>query len=305
MSQSGLPGALPVEKYGFVHHMLYPAYARDPRTHADTVLALARREDIGCMDFCLPMDAAQRQRAIEGLSGTGKQLTYVNHLFPARKISLGTADAAEQHIVRVFLQREVEAAAACGASQFLFVSGIDVPEDHAGALERFGEVTAWLCGLLAERGMTGIIEPLDTGIDKRFLLGSTADSCAFVERLGLPNLALEVDMGHIPCLFEEFESSYRRARGCLGRVHLSSCVLQDPLDPMFGDRHPSFFHPAGHLHQGDLARVLRVLREIGYFAPDDSRRMLFEVNPLPGEDTESCIAAHLRLLRDAWQRIDA
>lgn len=301
---SELIHALPVEKIGFVHHMLYPEYVRDDAIHADTVLELARREDIGCMDLCLPLEPEQRKRAIRGLRGTDKQITYANHLFPARKISLGTADAAERHILREFLAREIDAAAEIGASQYLFVSGADVPDGHEAALERFAVVTRWLCGLLAERGMTGILEPLDTGVDKRFLLGSTEESCRFVEGLRLPNLALEVDMGHIPCLFEEFESSYVRAKGCLGRVHLSSCVLRDPRDPMFGDRHPSFFYPGGHLGAGDLARVLRALRGIGYMAPGDPRKLLFEVNPLPGEGAETCVRSHLALLDDAWRQAD-
>ncbi len=289
-------------KLGFVHHMLYPSFIQSARAHVDTLVALSRREDVGCMDLCLQTDGGARAEAIRALRGCGKQITYVNHLFPARKISLGTADAAERWIIRSFLTREADAAAEIGASQFLFVSGADVPGDRENAVKRFGEIAVWFCGLLAERGIEGVIEPLDTGVDKRFLIGSTEESCRLVESLGLPNLGLEVDLGHIPCLFETFEASYRRAKACLRRVHLSSCVLTNPADPMFGDRHPSFFHPGGHLSEDDLARVLRVLCEIGYFEEGDDRRLLFEVNPLPGEDADDCVRAHRALFASAWMR---
>lgn len=295
-----MKNALPVDKIGFVHHMLFPEYARSEKLHTDTLLALARREDVGCVDLCLPLNETERRRAIYGLKGIQKQITYVNHLFPARKISLGTADPAERRMARQFLLEEVEAAAEIGATQFLFVSGTDIPGDHAGALERLADFTVWLCGVLRAHGITGILEPMDTGVDKRFLLGSTEESCRFVESLGLANLALEVDMGHIPCLFETFEASYVRAQRCLGRVHLSTCVLKNPHDPMFGDRHPSFFYPGGQLHKADLVCVLRVLRQIGYFDEGDARKLLFEVTPLPGENADACVAAHLALLSDAW-----
>ncbi len=94
---------------GFVHHMLYPRYADDAAYHADTVLALANREDVACFDCCLPIDPFQRKRAIQGLRGNTKQVTYVNHLFPAGRLSLGSADFAVRHIAMEFLKREVEA----------------------------------------------------------------------------------------------------------------------------------------------------------------------------------------------------
>jgi sugar phosphate isomerase/epimerase len=287
---------------GFVHHMLYPGYAADQAYHAGTVLALSGRDDIGCFDCCLPVDPVQRKRAALGLRGCGKQITYVNHLFPAGKLSLGSADFAIQHIVKEFLKREVDAAAEIGADSFLFVSGADVPDGRGDAVKRFGEVAVWLCGLLAEHGLTGLLEPLDTGLDKRFLLGSTDDCVRFIEGLGVQNLKLEVDMGHIPCLFETFEDSYRRAAKLLGRVHLSNCVLKDPGDPFFGDRHPSFFHPSGHLGLGDLVRVLRALREVGFIGGENGH-MVFEVNPLAGEDAEETVRAHLGLFNEALSKI--
>ncbi|MDR1531505.1 MAG: sugar phosphate isomerase/epimerase [Clostridiales bacterium] len=290
----------PTEKLGFTHHMLYPGYAEDEVYHADTVLALARRPDIGCLDCCLPINPRERKRAAAGLRGCGKQITYVNHLFPARKISLGSGDFAEQRIAREFLVREVEAAAEAGADQFLFVSGIDMPWDRDGAIKRFAEICLWLCELLRGHGITPLIEPLDTAVDKRFLIGSTETAVSFVESLRAQgaDLALEVDMGHVPLLFESFESAYRRAAEALARVHLSSCVVGDTNDPMFGDTHPSFFYPAGLHRRGDLTRVLRVLKEIGYL--DSPGKLVFEVNPLPSEDPEKTIRDHTDLLASAF-----
>ena len=290
-------------RLGFVHHMLYPRYAGDPAYHADTVLALAAREDIACLDCCLPADSFHRKRAVRGLRGNSKQITYVNHLFPAGKLSLGSADFAVRHIAMEFLKREVDAAAQIGADSFLFVSGADVPEDHADAVKRFGELAVWLCRLLNEHGMLGLLEPLDTGLDKRFLLGSTEESACFVESLGQPNLKLEIDTGHIPCLFEDFEAAYRRAAPLLGRVHLSNCVLKNPRDVFFGDRHPSFFHPGGQLGLCELVHVLRVLAEIGYIG-ENAGHLVFEVNPLEGEDAEQTVCSHLKLFTQAMAQLE-
>jgi sugar phosphate isomerase/epimerase len=289
----------PKEKYGFVHHMLFPLFVKDAAYHTDTLIAISQRDDIGCFDCCLPLDPSQRKRAVTALTGCGKQITYVNHLFPAKKISLGSADFAEQVITRDFLERELEAAAAIGADQFLFTSGTDVGEDQAGALARFAETTEWFCGLLRAHNITGLIEPIDTWFDKRFLLGSTADSAAFVSSLRgcVDNLALEVDMGHIPLLFEDFEPAYRVAAPYLRRVHLSNCVMKNPRDPFFGDRHPSFFYPGGQHGLEELRRVLRILKETGFL--ETPGKLVFEVNPLPGENPDKTIGDHLALLRAA------
>jgi hypothetical protein len=295
----------PIEKIGIVHHMLYPNYVVDQKYHADTVIALSQREDIGCFDCCLPVDASERKRAIEGIRGCGKQITYVNHLFPMKKFSMGSADFAERQIIRDFLLREVDTAAAVGASQFLFVSGADMPGDRDDAIKRFGEMAVWLCERLGEHGITGIIEPIDTCVDKRFLLGSTKDSVAFVESLrpAVKNLALVVDMGHIPLLFENYEDAYRCAGAVLERVHLSNCLVGDTNDMFFGDRHPSFFYPGGYVDENSLPRVLRVLKEIGYL--DSPHSLVFEVNPLPGEAPDDTVKNHLAILNKAMEMVEA
>jgi hypothetical protein len=284
----------PLERLGFVHHMLYPGYIKDEAFHADTVLELAGRDEFGAIDFCLPIDPQERKRAIIGLRSCEKQMTYVNHLFPHKKISMGTADFSEKRIIRNFLELEVEAAAEVGASQFLFTSGTDVLNDHQEAIKRFGEMAGWLCEMLAKYGINGIIEPVDTAVDKKFLLGSTKDSVGFVKSVQMENLSLILDMGHMPLLFEDFEDSCRIAGNLLKRVHLATCLVADQRDPLFGDNHISFFHPLSHLGEKELGDNLQSLRRLGYF--ETQGKILFEVRPLKSESAESCIASHLAML---------
>jgi len=82
--------------------------------------------------------------------------------------------------------------------------------------------------------------------------------------------------------------------------------MEDPSDPVYGDKHPRFGYPGGENDVGELTEFLRVLFEIGYLVKDGTRRgeISFEVKPVGEEDPEVTVANSKRKLEDAWAALE-
>jgi len=77
--------------------------------------------------------------------------------------------------------------------------------------EAFTGFVRWLCAELKPHGITALLEPFDTTIDKKFLYGSTADCVALLDSLALEtsNLGIELDLAHVPLMGESSEHAIR------------------------------------------------------------------------------------------------
>lgn len=108
-----------------------------------------------------------------------------------------------------------------------------------GAKERLSEVLLRL-GAEIPPQVTLTLEPTVREIDKRFLFGPVEETAAFVHQLqaaGLANLGVLLDMGHVPLMGETLESAVTHAGDTLRHIHLGNCILKNPRNPLYGDKH--------------------------------------------------------------------
>jgi hypothetical protein len=84
---------------------------------------------------------------------------------------------------------------------------------------------------------------------------------------------------------------------------MGNCVIRDPNDPLYGDKHPRFGYKGGEIDVPELTEYLRALLDIGYLEEGKDRVLAFEIKPAPGESSRSIIAQAKRTLRAAWQRV--
>ncbi len=299
----------PLSRYarlGLVHHMLYPDCGEHPQAHVETLKALAHRTDIETFDCCVPFDAAAEAELAPALRACGKEeVTFATHFFPARKLWFSSPLRTEQAQIRMLIRELVRQAAAIGAIGFIFPSG-GPPPDQATPEEfaAFAGFCRWLCGVLGEHGMTALLEPFDTTIDKCFLYGSTTSCVELIESLRpeIDNLRIELDVAHLPLMGERFGDAIRTVAPVLERVHLGNCVLQDRDDPRYGDTHPPVGYPGGEIDVPELAEILACLREVGFLHPDRRGCLLLEMTPWPGRSVEETIRDAWARLEDAWKR---
>lgn len=291
-------------RLGLVHHMLYPDCGEHPDEHAATLYALAARDDIETFDCCLPYDQSARKALIPALRDCGKEhVTFATHFFPLRQLSLCDPSPTAQAQSRLLVKDMVECAAAIGATGLIFASGGPSPAEAGEAHHAaFADFCRWLGSELEPHGITALLEPFDTTIDKKFLYGSTRACVDLIESLapGVRNLAISLDVAHLPLMGEDFAEAIRTVAPHLRRVHLGNCVLQDPGHPRYGDTHPPVGLPGGEIDTPQLATVLRALRAVGFLDPNARGDLLLEMTPWPGRSVEETIADNLARLKAAW-----
>ncbi len=290
-------------KLGLVHHMLYQNCVNNPAYHADTLKEFSARTDIETFDFCVPYAEPWRSKAIETVKQCGKESAYALHLFPARKISLGSLDLTERELTKIVIRDQIEQAVKGSAKRFVFVSGADNPEHRAEAQERFYEFCLWFCGELAPHGITALLEPFDRTVDKKFLYGSIDECVELVDRVRMihNNIGIELDIAHLPLMGEDIRESILKCSDRIKRVHLGNCVLKDQCCPLYGDMHPPMGIDGGEICERELATALKALFEIGYLDKTKRNPLVLEMRPLDGETSiERTIADSFALLDRAW-----
>lgn len=294
-------------RVGLVHHMLYPRCMEDPDDHLQTLSAFVQRADIETFDCCLPYGGERRAKLIPLIRDSGKEaIVFATHLFPLRKLGFTTPAPHEQAQVRMIVEDMIEQAVAIGATGFIFASGGPAPaqagpEHHAA----FRDFCCWLTQALAPHGITALLEPFDTDVDKKFLYGSTENCVGLIESLGpaTTNFGIELDVAHLPLMRESFEDAIRTVAPHLKRVHLGNCVLADPSHPRYGDTHPPVGFESGEIDVPELTRILRCLLDVGFLQPEHRGALLLEMTPWPGRTVEETITDNFDRLARAWSEV--
>lgn len=291
-------------RLGLVHHMLYPRCTDDAAHHAATLREFVTRSDIETFDCCLPYGNKWREKLVAAIRASGKaDVTFATHLFPLRKIGFAAVSDSEQGIARLVVRDMVEQAVALGATGFIFASGQPAPDKATPEHYRaFADFCRWLCADLAPHGITALLEPFDTDVDKRFLYGPTEACVALIRSLQpeVTNLGIELDVAHVPLMHETFAQAIRTVAPHLKRVHLGNCVLKDRNHPRFGDTHPPIGFDGGEIDVPELARILRLLVDCGFLNRERRGNLVLEMTPWPGRSVEETINDSFVRLERAW-----
>ena len=292
-------------KIGLVHHLLYPRCIADPDYHLQTLLRFVKREEIETLDCCIPYGEERRKKAIPVLKDCGKEITYTMHLFPLRKISLGSTCPQEQGLTRLVIKDQIEVAVAVGAARFIFGSGADMPQGRPAAKKAFADFCRWFCKELKPYGMTALLEPFDRTFDKKYLYGPTSECVELIESLKpeVDNLALELDVAHLPLMNESFKDAFKTAGPDLKYVHLGNCIKKDASHPWYGDFHPPVGIDGGEIDIPELVSIFRICLDIGYLKEENRGRLVLEMQPFPGKTVDETVQDNLQRLEKAWKLV--
>ena len=162
-------------------------------------------------------------------------------------------------------------------------SGPDSQEDREDAKKRLEEV---LFSAFEEvpSDVSLCLEPTDRDMDKRFLFGPAKETADFIRKMrrdGMENLGMLLDMAHIPLMRETMESAVRLSCETITHVHLGNNIVSNPKNSLYGDRHVPFGYPESEYTEKDVATLLLLLREVGYFEKDGAT-VSFELRPNEG-----------------------
>lgn len=287
---------------GVTHQLLCPAAWTDADEHERTLVEVILPSAVGGVDLLPPPDGAPARLAREAaaLAAAGKRVVFcLPFLHHAAGSNPSSTEPAERRAALDTACRWLEVGRAFGAAQIVTVSGAD-PGPARRAAQTAGYVE-FLVALCAEAAPLPVcIEPMDREIDKRALIGPTAEAAALVDAVhsrGGTNLGLLVDMSHLPLLGEGFDEALAAAGRHLQHVHLGNCLLSDPSSELYGDKHPPLGYPGSEHDRADLARFVEALRRRGYLDRPGAS-LSFEVRPRPGLTAAETLDEHLGWLSE-------
>jgi sugar phosphate isomerase/epimerase len=227
-------------RIGVNHHLLHAGGIEAPARHAETLLPLLGDSRFEVVDLWIPAEAASAARELAACRDSGKLIVYN---IGGRKGQPSPQPAALDPAVWQrsldFYREELDRALAAGATRVVTNSGADQPAAREAAREQLVRFYQVLCRHVPPT-VTILIEPTDRTLDKRKLIGPSAEAAALGRRLraeGCANFASMVDMGHVPLLGETLAQAFQDSADCLGHIHLGNCILRNPQHPLFGDKH--------------------------------------------------------------------
>ncbi len=296
-------------KVGIVQFMAYPSTIAGEGPILETISKIAKDDFFGAIEVTRINDAEIRKQVASVLEQS--RMTVGFGCQPVQlmgKLNLNSFDSQERGHAITVIKDLLPQAHELGAKKLAVLSGPDPGvEKRASAIDLLVESLIDICKVASEKyGIDVVMEVFDRDIDKKCLIGSTADAVKVSEavRRTCPNFGLMIDLSHLPLKGETAIQSLTLAKDHLVHVHIGNCVLNDNSNPAFGDQHPRFGFPGGEVDVQELTEFLRVLRNIGYLNDDgDLKVVAFEVKPTPGEDSDLIVANAKRTLREAWAKV--
>ena len=294
-------------RLGLVHHMLYPKCMVDPDDHVRTLEAFVTRDDIETFDCCLPYGQQRREQLVKTIRQSDKEdVVFAIHHFPFEKYRLAATSYSEKSHVKLIIKDMIVQAAAMGATGFIFGAGRPGANDATDAdFEAFTDFCRWLCGELKPHGITALLEPFDTDIDKKFLYGPTEKCVELIESLkpDVDNFGIELDLAHVPLMGESFAHAIKTTAPYLKRVHLGNCILNDKNNPRYGDTHPPVGFEGGDIDIPELTEILGLLLETGFLNKQKRGSTLLEMTPWPSRSVEETISDNFERIQKAWKLV--
>ncbi len=112
--------------------------------------------------------------------------------------------------------------------------------------------------------ITFTLEPCDSRIDSKQLVGPTDNAVTIVKTLradGVP-IELTMDIAHIAEEGEDAVSAIKKAKDYCNHVHFANCFLADKQSPLYGDKHLLYEHAKAVYSYNSLRNIVNELNDI-------------------------------------------
>lgn len=294
----------PIEAYcrkGVVHFMLFPQCAAGEGPIVETFAQLASDPDLDVIEVGRVSQRSARRQIAEIAQTGGIQIACAAQpRILADRMDLGSAVESERQRAVKAVCEEIEAAVELRAKSLSLLSGPDPgPTNRDEAKRHLIRSLQEISEKASQAGLQILLEPFDREVDKKALIGPTAEAVDLWVRVERDNFGLMLDLSHLPLLGERPLRALPIARECLQHVHVGNCVL-DRTNALYGDQHPPFGWPGGANGLAEVAEFLRVLVDIGFFCSRSRPTVSFEIKPTAAQSAELVLAGAKRMLRAAW-----
>ncbi|MER2057041.1 MAG: TIM barrel protein, partial [Clostridia bacterium] len=221
------------------------------------------------------------------------------------KLNPNATDEGERKKAESALIAAVDEAEYLGAGGIAFLAGKWEAETKEKAYEQLLVTTRNVCDYAGEKGMRVELEVFDYDMDKAALIGPAPLAARFAAdvRTTHANFGLLVDLSHFPTTYEKSRFVIQTLRPYITHLHFGNAVVEKGQDA-YGDLHPRMGYPHSANDTAELLDYLKVLKEEGFFRPEDPMVLSMEVSPRPGEDEDIVLANTKRVLNRAWAMLE-
>lgn len=304
-------------KLGIIHFMIFPEVIGGDGPVVERATRIAEDDFFDVLEITRVNDLQERQRLKEVL-----EIAHMDVGFGAQpglllnRLNLASLDEAARQAAIADVKSSVEQAYFFGAKIMALLDGAgsypgeDRKREATELLvESLKEICAYAQEVATDYTLTISLENFDQAIDKRSLIGPTADAARMAEmvKASYPNFGLTVDLSHLPLLGETPKEALGAASEHIIHAHIGNCLMRESAHPAYGDQHPRFGIAGGENDIAELVEYLAALFEIGFFErelPTEKAVVSFEVKPLAGESPALVIASSKRVWRKAWARLE-
>ena len=193
----------------------------------------------------------------------------------------------------------------CGVKNIAVLSGVDPGSKlRRKAIENLFISLCELLEVLSKyKGMQLLIEPLDRGAHKNFLIGPTDESISLLNRVSkvYKNIGIVWDSAHVALCGEDIENSFLKSSSYIKGIHLSNAIL-DKNHIKYGDYHMPIGGP-GFLTIEKISSLFSKAIEAGLFYKKKPN-VAVEIQTQVGENPWDTEAKCRKILEDAWMKLN-
>lgn len=203
------------------------------------------------------------------------------------------------------LLEAIDEAEQLGAKGIAFLAGKWETQTKTEAFRQLLKTTRAVCDYAKTKEMTVELEVFDFDMDKAALIGPAPYAGKFAEEMRTThnNFGLLVDLSHFPTTYETSRFVIRTLRPYITHFHIGNAVVK-PGYEAYGDQHPRFGFPDSANDVPELLDFFRVLKEEGFFCPEQPYVLSFEVKPWADEDADVILANTKRVINRAWALLE-
>ena len=301
----------PIQRYfqvGLVSAMMYaPALKEGPSAWPKLVRAIAMDDYFDVVELNpLPNDEVRAE--VKALVEQSHMKLVQNAHGRLMGAGLNPNDVSEEgrKAAEAALLAGVDEAASMGSPTMGMLSGPWTMETREECFQQLVKTVVNVCRYAQTKGILVELEVFDHDIAKCSLLGPAPLAARFAAevRKQVPNFGLMVDLSHFPMTYETSSQVISTLRPYITHFHFGNTVCQDPAAVAYGDEHPRFGFPNSSNDTAEVVDFLRVLKDNGFFCPQNPYVLTFEVKPWADEDIDVIIANSKRVLNRAWAMLE-
>ena len=295
-------------KVGLIEFMAYPAGLRgeDPDILA-RIKQIANDDYFDAIEVTWIKDPKTRAQAAKLMETAHMTVCYgAQPRLLTTGLNPNHLDESERLKAEATLIEAIDEAEALGAKGMAFLSRQWEEATKKESYAQLLKTTRKLCDHAKPKGIMVELEVFDYDIAKSSLIGPAPLAARFAAdmRTTHNNFGLMIDLSHIPMTYESPEFVVRTLRPYLTHFHIGNTVCTDPAAAGYGDEHQRFGFPGGSNDVQEVLTFLRVLKNEGFFKPEDPYVLSFEVKPWQDEDPDLTVANAKRVLNRAWALLE-